>query len=257
MRGFDRAAETYERGRPDYPTAAVELLGRALHLRRGTTVVELGSGTGKFTRALAPLGAARVAVEPTAGMRRVFARIVPEVPVLAGTAEAIPLPDRFADAVVAAQAFHWFDPTRAFPEIARVLRPGGGLGLVWNYRDEPVAWSRRLTEIVDEYRVRQGVPRASEERWRAAFGWRSSPFEPLRVRSFPHIQRASRRGFVSRILSISAIAVLPATERRVVADRVREVLDGVPPDRPGQMLEMPYRTEVYWTRVREGARRHG
>ncbi|MGI0071644.1 MAG: class I SAM-dependent methyltransferase [Thermoplasmata archaeon] len=100
VHGFDRAAGTYERARPDYPVAAVRFLGRALSLGPGRVVVELGSGTGKFTRALASLGVSRVAIEPTAGMRRVFAREVPDVAVLDGTAEAIPLPDPFADAVV-------------------------------------------------------------------------------------------------------------------------------------------------------------
>jgi len=253
VRGFDRSAETYERGRPDYPTRAIDHLGRVLHLGPGTTIVELGSGTGKLTRGLARVGAARVAVEPMPGMRRVFARTVPEVPVLEGTAEAIPLPDRFADAVVAGQAFHWFDPKRAMPEIARVLRPGGGIGLVWNYRDESVAWSKRLSEIVGEYR-RRSYPRADtspapttrDERWRRAITGAHSPFGPLHHRTFSHVQRASRATFVDRALSISVIAILPPAERRRVAARVRAVMPTDRRTRGRRVLEMPMRTEVYW-----------
>lgn len=255
VRGFDRAAETYERGRPEYPTRAIAFVGRALGLGPGTTVVELGSGTGKLTRGLAALGAARVAIEPMAGMRAVFARTVPDVPVLRGTAEAIPLPGRFADAVMAGQAFHWFDARRALPEIARVLRPRGGLGLVWNYRDESVAWSKRLSEIVGEYR-RRSYPRADaapapttrDERWRQAIGRAGSPFGPVHHRAFRHVQRADRATFVDRALSVSVIAMLPAPERRRVADRVRAAIDDDPRTRGRTRLEMPYRTEVYWAR---------
>ena len=246
VRGFDRAAETYERGRPDYPAAVVRHLGRVLRLHRSTTVVDLGSGTGKFTRALAPLGAARVAVEPTEGMRRVFVRELPDVPVLAGTAEAIPLPDGFADAVVVAQAFHWFRPRPALREIARILRPGGGLGLVWNLRDESVDWSRRLGELIEGYRRSSEIPRSRERRWRSEFGRRGGPFGPLFQKVFSYVQRAPRETFVDRVLSVSVIAILPAAEQRRVAAKVRAVLASDPATRGRSVLTLPYRTDVYW-----------
>lgn len=245
VRGFDRAAATYERGRPGYPAAAVRLLARALRLRPGRTVVELGSGTGKFTRALAPVGATRVAVEPVAGMRRVFVAAVPDVPVLDGTAERIPLPDGFADAVVAAQAFHWFRTRPALGEIARVLRPGGSLGLVWNVRDESAGWSHRLTAILDRYTG--SVPRSRERGWRREFDRTNDrPFGPLHERTFHHEQRAPRATFVARILSVSVIAVLPPDERRRVAREVVRVLATDPGTRGRRVLSMPYRTDVYW-----------
>ncbi len=248
VKGFDRAATTYERGRPDYPPAAVAHLARVLRLGRGSTVIEVGSGTGKFTRALGTTGAARVAVEPIAGMRRVFARVVPEVPVLSGTAESIPLPSGFADAIVAAQAFHWFWPRPALREFARVLRPGGGLGLVWNLRDESVGWSRRLTQLLDEYGYTSQVPRARGlDRWRPVFDRPESPFGPLLHCRFPHRQRAPRATFVARILSVSVVAGLSARERGRVAERVRAILDTDPATRDRPILEMPYRTDVFWT----------
>lgn len=247
VRGFDRAAATYERGRPGYPATAVRFLGRVLRLGPSTTVVELGSGTGKFTRAIAPLAATCVAVEPTEGMRRVFARQLPDVPALDGTAEAIPLPDGFADAVVAAQAFHWFRLPVALTEIARVLRPGGGLGLVWNLRDESVGWSRRLSEILERYRYSERIPRSRDRSWEHAFDRVRGPFAPLRRREFAHLQRAARAVFVDRILSVSVVAVLGATERRRVAEEVRAVLDDDPATRGRSILTLPYRTRVYWT----------
>ncbi len=244
VRGFDRAAATYERGRPGYPAAAVRLLARALRLGPGRTVVELGSGTGKFTRALGAGGATRLAVEPVAGMRRVFATAVPDVPALDGTAERIPLPDEFADAVVAAQAFHWFRARPALREIARVLKPGGSLGLVWNVRDESVGWSHRLTEILDRYTG--SVPRSRERGWRREFDRTGCPFGRLHERTFRHEQRASRTTFVARILSVSVIAVLPPEERRRVAREVERVLATDPGTRGRRVLSMPYRTDVYW-----------
>jgi SAM-dependent methyltransferase len=252
VHGFETAAPIYERARPNYPAPAIRFLGRTLHLGPGTTVVEIGSGTGKFTRALAPLGAARVAIEPTAGMRAVFRRAVPDVPVVDGTAEAIPLPDGFADAVVCAQAFHWFRPRPALREIARVLRPGGGLGLVWNVRNESAGWSRELTRLMRPYGWRS--PAHRDRRWQPTFRDPSSPFGPLHRKDFPHAQRGPPPQFVERVLSVSAVAVQPAAERRRIAARVRALLRKHPETRGRSVLEMPYTTEVYWAfrRPQEG-----
>ncbi|MFZ0699944.1 MAG: class I SAM-dependent methyltransferase [Thermoplasmata archaeon] len=251
VRGFDRSAGTYERGRPDYPAEVIEHLARALHLGPGQTIVELGSGTGKFTRALRPLGAAIVPVEPTRGMREEFARQVPDLSVLDGTAEAIPVPDGFADAVLVAQAFHWFRTRAALREIARVLRPGGGLGLVWNMRDERVPWMREFTRILEEYDW--GVPRTRQRRWRPVFERGGIPFGPLQRRTFHHVQQADVPGVVARALSVSVIAVQSTAEQRKVALRIRELLASDPMTRGRPLIDVPYRTEVYWCR-RTGTR---
>ncbi len=245
VRGFDRAAATYERARPDYPAAAVRHFGRVLHLGPGRTVVDLGSGTGKFARALAPLGAARLAVEPAAGMRREFRRAVPDVPILDGTAERIPLPDGFADAVVSAQAFHWFRARRALREIARVLRPGGAIGLIWNTREERVGWSRAISSVVARYRWMH--PAARSRRWKPAFRDPRSPFGPLHRATFPHVQRGTVELFVERTLSVSVIANLGPVERRAVAREVRRLLANDPEVRGRAVLDLPYTTEVYWS----------
>ncbi len=247
VRGFDRSAEAYERGRPGYPASAVAYLGRVLAIGPRRTVVELGSGTGKFTRALAPLGCALVAVEPTPGMRTVFARELPRVAVVPGAAESIPLPDGIADAVVAAQAFQWFRPRRALREIARVLRPGGGLGLVWNVRDESARWMREISRILGRH-GRRGTSR--ERRWKAAIRRGDPPFHPLRERRFAHVQRATPEAVVDRFLSVSSIAVLPPPGRRQVAKEIRKVLRTDPATRGRSVVELPYVTEVYWTRLR-------
>jgi SAM-dependent methyltransferase len=247
VRGFDRRARSYERGRPGYPAPALEFLRRTFELGPGQVVVELGSGTGKLTRGLLSFGAAVVAVEPAAGMREVFARTLPGTLVLAGQAEAIPLPDGCADAVLVAQAFHWFRAPAALREIARVLRPGGGLGLLWNVRDDSVPWVRRMTELVDRYRG--SAPRAREGRWRPALA-RSPAFGPLRLRTFRHRQRARPRTIVERVWSISVIALLPPAEQRTVAGAMRAILADDPATRGHRLVSLPYRTEVYWCRRR-------
>jgi SAM-dependent methyltransferase len=143
-RSFGAAADIYERSRPGYPDAAVDWLLPA----GARTVLDLGAGTGKLTRSLAARGLEVVAVEPVAEMRANLAAALPEVRALEGTAEAIPLEDDSVDAITVAQAWHWVDPERAIAEAARVLRPGGTLGLIWNRRDERVDWVARLGEVM-------------------------------------------------------------------------------------------------------------
>ncbi|WP_319445840.1 MULTISPECIES: class I SAM-dependent methyltransferase [unclassified Mycobacterium] len=141
---FGEEAAAYERGRPSYPPEAIDWL-----LPNGARdVLDLGAGTGKLTIRLVERGLTVFAVDPIPEMLEVLSGSLPDTPALLGTAEEIPLPDNSVDSVLVAQAWHWFDLERAVAEVARVLRPGGRLGLVWNTRDERLGWVKDLGRIV-------------------------------------------------------------------------------------------------------------
>lgn len=146
---FGSAAGTYESGRPDYPTQAVDwMLQPVVGGERSLRVADVGAGTGKLTRAVVELGAEVVAIDPDAKMLAALREHVHGVPTFVGSAESLPLPDASVDAVLLGQAWHWVDPAAGSAEVGRVLRSGGVLGVVWNIRDESAAWVRRLTEIM-------------------------------------------------------------------------------------------------------------
>ena len=223
--GFSRSAEAYERGRPEYPEAAIAYLVELV--RPGATVLDLAAGTGKLTRPLVAAGLRVVAVEPVAEMRSALPGA------LEGTAEAIPLGDGSVDAVTVGQAFHWFDGDAALAEIARVLRPGGPLALVWNKRVDTDPLNQSIEELVAPYR---GDTPGHRGPWRAAFE-RTSAFTPLEEATFEHLVVQDADGLEARVGSISFIASLDSAERAGVLERARAIAgDGE--------ITVPYRTEV-------------
>ncbi len=146
-RSFETVAGEYERWRPEYPEEALRWVAETLDLAAGARVLDVGAGTGKLTRGLAALGFATVAVEPGAAMLDQLRRAVPAAEAHEAPAEAIPLPDASVDAAFTGQAYHWFDRERALAELHRVLRPGGGLALLWNWWDERDPLQRELGEL--------------------------------------------------------------------------------------------------------------
>jgi len=243
--GYASAADEYERGRPDYPGAIADWLRDDVGLGSEKRVLDLGAGTGKFTPRLVGTGAEVIAVEPVAAMLAKLSSALPTVEARCGTAEAIPLPNESVDAVVCAQAFHWFATPRALAEIRRVLRPDGVLGLVWNARDESVDWVARLTNIVD---VHEGsAPRFRSGAWQRVF-----PFErlsPLEERRFAHVHAGSPEDVVvNRIRSVSFIAALPEALREGVIREVRALIASEPALAGRDLVELPYVTHAYLTR---------
>ena len=234
---FERAADAYERGRPGYPDDAVAWLADELRLGAGRAVLDLAAGTGKLTRALAETRARVVAVEPGEEMRARLAASVPQVDVLAGTAEAIPLGDASVDAVTVAQAFHWFRPHEAVHEIHRVLRPGGGLAVLWNTRDEDDALQRAISELLAP--LRRGAP-ARDEHTVAEVLAAAGGFGPVAHRRFRHESSLDEESFVARFLSVSFVAAAGGAERDHVERELRRLVRDAP--RP---IVVPYATDVF------------
>jgi SAM-dependent methyltransferase len=249
--GFECAADVYERGRPDFPAEAVAFVADRLALGPGTALVELGPGPGKLTRLLAPTDARIVGIEPVPAMRSGLVANVPGIKAVDAVAEELPLHDRWADAAVAAQAFHWFDGDRALAELARVLRDGGGLALVWNVRDEDVAWVRAMSDLIEPFRG--DTPSHRAMRWREAFG-RTESFTPLVRTSFGYDHRTTPDRVVDRVLSISFIGGLPDDERAGVAEAMRRLLASDPATAGRNEIVFPYRTDV-WACDRRATRR--
>jgi MOSC domain-containing protein YiiM/SAM-dependent methyltransferase len=246
-RGFSAGADAYERGRPEYAPEGIATLVRELGIKRGTRVLDLAAGTGKLTRAFVGTGAELVAVEPVAEMRAKLIAAVPGVQAVDGTAERIPLPNDSVDAVVVGQAFHWFDGVRAVSEIRRVLRPGGALGLIWQSRNPTRPWTERLNEIID--RLSGENPRFRSGAWKEAFE-HVALFEPLAMASFEHVHRLARETVIDRVASISYVAAAAEVDRARILDAVRELLATDPDTAGAEVIDLPYRADVYWTRPR-------
>jgi len=231
-RSFDRVADVYQKARPSYPAEAV---GWVLETAPGRRVVDLAAGTGKLTEVLVAAGADVTAVEPLANMRAELERALPSVRAIAGTAERIPLPDASADALFVAQAFHWFDAPAALEEIARVLVPGGTLGLVWNLRDERVPWVVELTAALRGAADVLTASRNISER-----PLESDRFTALERREFPNPVQFDRPRLREWASSTSRIAVLPEGERERALDGVMRLADEHPALADRQTFDMPF-----------------
>lgn len=233
---FGGVADDYDRARPGYPAPAIRwLLGRD-----PLEVADLGAGTGKLTAVLLDEGHRPIAIEPLQTLRDKLATVLPGVRSLEGRAEAIPLPDHAVDAVVAGQSFHWFDVEPALEEIARVLRPGGTLGLVWNLRATTLAWMRDLAAIAGQ----DGLP----EDWLRQFEMLPRVASVER-RDFEHVHRVDRETLVALVGTWSVIGVLEKEEREAMLGRVRELWNRHPDLGRASRAPMPYRTETYRVRL--------
>jgi ubiquinone/menaquinone biosynthesis C-methylase UbiE len=227
---FGGVADAYERGRPTYPAEAVTwMLGE-----RPSTVLELGAGTGKLTRVLAGLGHDVHATDPDQAMLAVLEQQVPGVRTAVASAEEIPLADSSVDAVVAAQAFHWFDLDRALPEIARVLRPEGRLCLMWNHRNEKIPWVRRLGALIGTQEQQDNPAQALI--FSELFGF-------VEEHEVSHWQTINRQSIQDLVLSRSNVAVLDAETRAAKLAEVLAFYDEYGRGMDG--MQLPYVTRCY------------
>lgn len=240
-RGFEAGAASYEIARPGYPDGAVAILRDEVGIGPGTKVLDLAAGTGKLTRRLVELQADVLAVEPVQAMRNQLAAVLPDVEVVDGAAEAIPVPDGSVDVVAVAQAFHWFDAPAALREIARVLRPGGRLALLWNERDEATPWVAEMSRLIRWHE--RTVSRYQHVSW-AAIVAASGAFTDLEERTVTWDQPLTRDLLAERVRSISYIAAMPRPERERLAADVVDLVRRLPEPFP-----LPYICRVQWARL--------
>jgi ubiquinone/menaquinone biosynthesis C-methylase UbiE len=235
---FGGVADAYERGRPTYPAEAVSwMLGE-----QPLSVLELGAGTGKLTRVLTGLGHDVHATDPDDEMLAVLEQQVPGVPTAVAGAEDIPLADASVDAVVAGQAFHWFDLDRALPEIARVLRPQGRVCLIWNFRNEKIPWVRRLGALI-------GTQEQQDDPAQALIF--SELFGFVEDHQFSHWQAIDRRTIQDLVLSRSNVAVLDADARAAKLAEVLAFYDEYGRGMDG--MQLPYVARCYRATVLDRA----
>ena len=233
---FGTVAERYDRFRPTYPADAVLwALGE-----RPLRVADIGAGTGILSRLLLRLGHDVIAIEPDDRMRARLVQVSSGVIAVAGTAEEIPLLDRSVDAVVAGQAYHWFDTNRAHPEIARVLRPGGVFAALWNDADLRVPWTVQLVEIID------GPDATMQARRRADFG---GLFGPVAVAEFRHQLGLTLDELLALTTTRSPYLIATRQERRDLMNAVRRLATGAALPGHGRFA-MPHVTRVHRATVR-------
>jgi SAM-dependent methyltransferase len=240
--GFTAGAANYAAGRPEYPPEIEPWLTHELGLDSRKAVLDLGAGTGKFSRSLLATGAKVIALEPVPAMLDQLLRQYPEVEARSGSADAIPLGDASLDAVVCGQSFHWFATPQALGEIHRVLKPGGALGLVWNVRDNSVGWVAAVSRIMN--RFQDDSPRFHTQKWRTLFP--ADGFGPLRETRFQNRHTGNpEQVIVDRILSVSYIAALSPDQQEQVKAELREVIAGTPELAGKAEVTFPYETLAF------------
>ena len=241
-RAFGAVADAYERGRPSYPVEAAAWLAGATPL----SVLELGAGTGKLTRSLVELGHDVHATDPDPAMLAVLSHELPGVRTSVSSAEEIPAGDRSYDVVVAAQAFHWFDHARALPEIARVLKPGGLLSLVWNQRDTRIPWVRRLGNVIGQTGDQgSGRPDLADDGPEPLVV--SGLFGFVEDATFRSWQTVTRDTIADLALSRSHVAMLDEPGRAEVAARTVRFYDDYGRGMDG--MQLPYLVRCFRARV--------
>ena len=237
---FGAAASAYESGRPDYPREAVDWMLDPIRAEgRALRVADVGAGTGKLTRTIVETGADVVAIDPDPDMLASLRANVHAVPTFVGTAERMPLPDASVDALLLGQAWHWVDPPAAAAEAARVLRPAGVLGLVWNIRDESVPWIRSLTAIM----------RASNAEQMIADGGPvvGAPFGALESRTWSWTRTIGRAALLDLVSSRSYVITASESERARILREVGELFDaaGRTTADGAAVIDVPYRTHAF------------
>ncbi len=243
QKGFSSAAELYQQVRPNYPQEVVNWLKEDLKLNQHATAVDLGAGTGKFLAYLKQATPNIIAVEPVTEMLEQLKIVHPDVQTLQAKSDQIPLDSESIEAVLCAQAFHWFANHETLTEIHRILKPQGHLGLVWNQRDENVDWVKALADLLAT--MEGDTPRYHSEQWKQVFEDQSL-FELVSSKTFTQLQTGTVENVVSkRLLSTSFIAAMSDEEQFKLKATFEQIVFEYTGKRAEDEIDFPYTTYVY------------
>ena len=260
-RSFDAWADEYDRYRPTYPSDLFTFIALELGLPQTPQVVDLGAGTGRASIAMASIGWRVIAVEPGGPMLDVLRARATDgglpIETVQASAEATGLPAASFDLATAAQAFHWFDKPAALAEMARIVRPGGGVALFWNVRDE-----ERSPFVADYHRILERYGGVAEGKYLQAgrASGRSSTrealeaapgFGPPELHELHHELPATANGFIGMAFTASYIRALDAAAQERFRSETLDLLarHGHRGDDP---FAVPYRVDL-WIARRRGA----
>ncbi len=243
QQGFSSAAELYQQARPNYPQQIVTWLQQQLNLDAQSTVVDLGSGTGKFLPYLQQVTSKIIAVEPISEMLAQLKHTYPQVSTLQASSEQLPIASESIDAVICAQSFHWFATIESLNEIHQVLKPNGQLGLVWNQRDIQVDWVKALADVLEP--LEGDTPRFHSGQWQQVFE-QQFLFELDQIKTFPHVHIGRVDEVVSkRLLSTSFIAAMPAAQQQQLKTQFEQIVADYTGKAPHDEIAFPYVTYAY------------
>lgn len=244
---FSNRVENYVKYRPHYPPEILEVFRREMNLTEDSAVADVGSGTGISAKLFLENGSRVFGVEPNAAMRHAaeeYLRDFPNFKSVDGTAENTNLLDDSVDLVVAAQAFHWFDPERTRAEFKRILRENGYAALVWNERQlDTTAFLRDYEEILKKYGTDYQKVRHDNIDVKILEDFFQADFS---AKTFLNAQTLDFDGMKGRVLSSSYMP--PETDPRFepMAAELRRLFEKYAEQGKIQIL---YNTNIFYTRL--------
>ena len=243
QKGFSLAAELYQQARPSYPQNIESWLKNNLKLSQHSTLIDLGSGTGKFIPYLQHISSNIIAVEPIAAMLAQLKAHYPNIQTVQAFSHNLPFSAKFTDAVCCAQSFHWFANIETLTELHRILKTNGWLVLIWNQRDIQVDWVKALDDLIQPFEG--DTPRFHNNQWKKVF-----KNQNLFMLKHHHIFAFSHHGTVeqvvsNRLLSTSFIAAMPKQQQAEMKQKFEKILRDYTQKTAQDELDFPYTTHVY------------
>ena len=243
QKGFSLGAELYQQVRPNYPQEIVVWLQDRLKIGESSTVIDLGSGTGKFLPYLIQTGAKVLAVEPVNEMLKQLQQSYPDIESFQSSADSLPFKNASIDRVICAKSFHWFANQLSLSDIHRVLKRSGHLGLIWNQRDINVDWVQALADEIAPFEG--DTPRYHSGRWKEVFDDQDL-FKLNSLQTFQLIHSGTVEQVVSkRLLSTSFIAAMPYPKQQQFKAKFEQIVFDFTGRSPQDQIDFPYITYAY------------